>query len=1503
MNQAVRNLAILVGINNYQNEKGINPLKTPVNDANKLAQILENAYNYDIKFLLDDAANFQGINNLLQELKQGSIILANNRVMEVNSYDRILFYFAGHGIALDGFDRKEGPSGFLIPQDANKNDKNTFLPMQQLHDVLIDLKCRHLLVILDCCYAGAFRFSRNLVPYQKLYRQRYDRFMKGKAQQMLFSAAYDEKALDVLTRLGERELDSTKKNSPFAEVLFKALESDADIIQDGAITVSELYIYLENELAKITDRQTPGLCWLKYHEKGEYIFEIPGFQASKLENAPPIDRNSNPYRGLKPYEPEHSNLFFGRNRAIGELIDRISAPKKRSLTVVLGPSGSGKSSLVKAGLIPRLPTENWQIIAPMRPGKAPFKSLAEAVLLTTQKTVTVDREKIDVLSQELQANPLNFINFLRVNNSNPATKLLLTIDQFEELITLCSVKDKRLFLTWLKQLLAANITQLQVIITLRSDFEPQFARELLEQSEWMAAWYVVPPMTQDEFRDAIAKPATEKVLFFEPPDLIEQLINDVVQMPGALPLLSFTLSELYLKCWERWQEGQTNRVMTREDYQQLGGVIGSLTQRATEVYHSLIKIDSAYEKTIPHVMLRMVAISGELARRRVLEKELEFPEPENQRVKTVVQSFLDARLLVKGTNSEGQPYVEPAHDALNLGWDKLLAWKQEEQENLLLQRQLTPAAFEWEKHQESRFLWHANPRLDLLKRVLDSRDRWFNKIETEFVLNSIREKHKNTVVRWSLIAGAFVALSGFTATIFIQFQQTLLREKAATAENLLTKKPVDGLVMAIAAMGSSQSLLKPFLKPAFKSVQSSLFSAVETARERNRSIGHSSGVTSVAISRDGAIVVSGSDDKTVRLWNLQGKLLAPAFIGHTARITAVAISPNGQIIASGSSDNTVRLWNLQGQLLAPPFRHESGVIAVAFSPDGQKIFSGEFLDAKVRIWDLQGNLLAPPFNANQLDVATNSVAFSSNGDLLAAGISNGSIQLWTVQGKAIGKPFRTLEGFSEFLASRPDLSQEGFAETDAIAFSPDGQKIVSGGFHKTVELWDLQGNLLAPPFEHDDFVTSVAFSPDGKTIVSGSIDGTIRLWDLKGHLIAPIFRGHTSTVSAVIFNPNGKTIISAGGSESITPDMPSIISADNTVRVWDVESNLTLRVIRHLSGVNNIAISPDGKIIASTSSRHNGTVNTVQLWDLEGNAIAPPFEGHQSLITSVAFSPKGKTVLSTDADGNILLWDFQGNLVAPTMKHDSFVFSAAFSPNGEMIVSTSSDKTLRLWDLQGNPIGLPFKGHEAEVNTAAFSPDGQMIVSGSGSLSSHDNTVRLWDLKGNQIAPPFKGHGGPITSVDFSGDGKMILSGSHDKTARLWNLKGGLIVPPILHESTVASVAFSKDNQTFVTGSGGIFAGANTVVQLWDLQGNAIGQPLKHQGSVQSVAFSPNGNIIISGSDDKTVRLWAANWQEWLKIACDRLQDHPVLKHPESEAAQQAKVTCQKYAGSGSSNQ
>jgi len=1634
-----RNLAVVIGIDLYQNDS-IKDLSTAVSDARAIAHLLEQEYDYkqsdekpEVIRLFDKDATLEALQHLF-----------HTRIpQELNprERDRLIIYYAGHGLPRSNDD---GPEGYLVPHNADPTKPELFLAMRDVSEALSKLKCHHLLVILDCCFAGTFRWagSRKAVPIlETIRREHYYHFIRHPAWQVITSSAHDQEALDV-ARLKEDNRKPvpglSEPHSPFALAILEGLQTgndsqrvNADLYPDGVVTAHELFVYLQNRVKELSgERQNPGIFPLRQeYDKGEFIFTRPEFDPQNLAEALPLNEDNNPYRGLNSFDEKHARFFFGRQALIEELAKRLAQPNQ-ALMVVLGVSGSGKSSLVKAGLIPYLRDQHlvqicllelliqfppsplklrlmsqiyqWCILDPMRPGESPFMSLARTLLpiandnllerlaevsflddifqpmlksedesgRDSDKTAVGEQEgnppatqpslqadetlikvadswcsatpeakllliedyfaqletlgnpqqkaqlkdlydrilaELDVVSQQLQQEPYEYFSraIATWSQKHSGVRLFLVIDQFEELLTRSQddrkssnqtqeqegesteQKEWQEFLEVLRIAIADHPQTLRLLLTLRSDFEPRFLTSTLEP-HWKDARFPVRAMTSDELRQAIENPALKQALYFEElkdekgntiGNLVSKLVDEVGQMPGALPLLSFTLSELYVSLYRRWQvDRSTDRTLRFADYETLGGVAGALTRRATEEYDRLIQDKDpddeylggfgkeegkAYQATMRRVMLRMVAIEGgSVARRRVPKSELVYSDSrENERVEQVIQRLVKARLLVTGQEIHSRTagkeivegYVEPAHDFLVRGWDELQKWIKEEHGYLALQPRLTPAANDWIRNNRvADYLWDNNPYLPLSKTVPDSENNWLNKVEAEFVAASSLENEK-------------------------QLRRVTLRAKAAESRLLLPLNPVQGLVTAIEATGLAIPGFET--EEVFSNIQTNLSEAVEKTRERNICIGHQGAVNSVALSQDGQLIVSGSSDKTVRLWDYQGNPTAPPFTGHDREIHSVAISSNTQVIASGGADGTIRLWDLKGNLIAPPCNHESGyrVFAVAFSPDGQVVASAGW-DSTIRLWDLNGLLIANPF---RYEHPFTSVAFSPDGQVIASGSSDGTILLWNLQGELINEPLR---GHKSSVRS--------------VAFNPDGSAIVSGSEDNTIRLWDLLSNSVGQPFTgHNSWVNSVAFSQDGQTIVSGSSDKTVRLWDLQGNLIVQPFRGHTSIVTSVAFSPDGLMIISGGGSEYISPEVPSNISTDYTVRFWDIQSNLMPLVIEHQGEVNSATISPDGKVIASASSSDNSTVHTVQLWDLQGNLITAPFKGHTGLISSVAFSPDGKVILSAGADGTLKLWDLEGNLIAPLMRHGDFVFCAVFSPDGQTIASGSIDQTWRLWNLQGQPLAPPFAGHDSAVNSIAFSPDSPMIVTGSGSFSDKDNTVRLWDLQGNQIAL-CEGHAGPITSVQFSPKEQMVISGSHDKTVRLWDLQGNQIAPPFWHEDGVRAVAFSPDGHMIVSGTGGIFAGPNAAVYLWDKRGNLIGQSVRHSGSVESVAFSRDGQIIISGSNDRTTRLWRVGWEGWLEVACDRLRHHPVFKNPRTEIEKSAYETCQEYVWS-----
>ncbi|WPJ62804.1 hypothetical protein SMAC4_13599 [Sordaria macrospora] len=443
-----------------------------------------------------------------------------------------------------------------------------------------------------------------------------------------------------------------------------------------------------------------------------------------------------------------------------------------------------------------------------------------------------------------------------------------------------------------------------------------------------------------------------------------------------------------------------------------------------------------------------------------------------------------------------------------------------------------------------------------------------------------------------------------------------------------------------------------------------------------------------------------------------------------------------------------------------------------------------------------------------------SVAFSPDGQRLASGSWDKTIKIWD---PASGSCLQTLEGHSKYV--------------DSVAFSPDGQRLASSSVDQTIKIWDpASGSCLQTLEGHSDSVGSVAFSPDGQRLASGSWDKTIKIWDPASGSCLQTLEGHSGSVCSVAFSPDGQRLASS--------------SVDQTIKIWNPASGSCLQTLEgHSESVGSVAFSPDGQRLASGSGD-----KTIKIWDPVSGSCLQTLEGHSRSIGSVAFSPDGQRLASGSVDEMIKIWDPASGSCLQTLKgHNQYVDSVAFSPDGQRLASGSWDKTIKIWDPASGSCLQTLEGHSDSVDSVAFSPDGQRLASGSW-----DKTIKIWDPASGSCLQTLEGHSSSVYSVAFSPDGQRLASSSVDQTIKIWDPASGSCLQTLEgHSRSVDSVAFSPDGQRLASGSW------DKTIKIWDPASGSCLQTLEgHSGSVYSVVFSPDGQRLASGSVDQMIKIW-----------------------------------------------
>lgn len=1483
--------AVIIGIDAYDSNRL--RLDTCVPDARRLGEILGTTQGYeDVRLLLDQDASLKALREFFKDLPN-----------QVGEDDRLLLYYAGHGVALPDQEQPSRPEGFLIPQDARPGDSDTFLPMRELNVALEQLTCRHVLLVLDCCYAGAFHSGRRSgnLPLPVVHRQRFQRYASRRARQILTSSSAKQEA-DSKVSIGDAEFalgvrTRYQDHSPFAAALFEALQGSGDTNDDGLIPLVELYAALVDRMPDLMSDQgqDPQFWSLDGHASSAQFFFLMPNHPLNLPVAPAF----NPWQGDKPYDADDAKLFSGRDGAIAALKTRLAS---LPLTILVGPSGSGKTSLLQAGLLPSLQdASSTQTVEHLRSASG---DPAAAPAIAWQVKPLPIHEPCTALAQWLKEQAGTAVATvagdlpaqLRAwSQTHPRQRLLLILDPLEQLLDSTDEPERAAFLDLLGLLAEGGFDQVTCLLALRSDNLPVLRKTSLAV-HLESARVDLGLMQQDSLREVITQPSFEAVVSPEPDQFVERLVNDVVGEPGGLAILSQVLHLLYLSYRERAENDEADDFTLREqDLEQViqqapGGVPGFVVQQAIAIYQSL---DENHQATMRRVLLRMADVKGAgLGPQPVRVAELTYPDvAENARVEEVIRRLVEARLLVRD-EADAEPIVMPAHQALVSHWKLIEEWRGQADQALRLtlpvRHQLSDAAQAW--HNVEGPLWHDSPLLPLLAAVLEDpvKRAVLNKQEYDFVTNSIGHKRKRQRNR-QLAVGGFIGflILAIAVSWFLFFRAeraaaiARARQLAAQSAEVRERFPQQSLLLAVEAVGVTGKL------PREPVAEQALRDALAWAQGTG-----------------GMLLVDNPADT----------------VGEISFPPVMTISPDGKWLAS-FVDGHLMLQDLaQATSIALP-ESESRITELAFNSDSRwlaaSLWNGQ--DYNVRIWQHTKTWT----EACNLGPFTRSpgIAFDVEASRLATLDSNG-LQLWdTAVCRPLLVPTSRIEDLAVLLGFagadrwlvvwRPGRGQVSVEPVDVCRqptcdspqrsateipdatnawLSPDGRRLATGGHFlglgppgskSRVLLWDLSQNQLQPivlecPLCKTDEIQEIEFSSKANWLAA--VDDTAAyLWRYDSGSARYVF---DSTLS---LDTREREVLNSPLRFTADERWVAITGKSGRVWIWDLTpTGKPDRKEKSLSdqsaAVTDIVTSPDSRWIAVATADQ-----TVRLWTTSTDVTpAQPkqIRIHDSPISKMLFSPDGKWFVTAGDDG-MRLWqiDRLRSSIEPILLRDSVLRPDLSRKDleGSPDRNTSSE-ALRPWDDFATEFKVSPDGHwlikgdeqyqlrgDESVTPSTFapafsSPDGRWMMTLDLPMQGD---IFLYDLTKDDLSKPIplKGHvEGPRSVWSFSADSRWLVSGG-DRVLRVWRLDGkqpvAAKVCDRLSYYPIRLVTLSPDGQQLATVDSTWFS---DTVAIWNLGGRSSGcvsagsQTDLSRDSISKIAFTRDGRRLVATKVRRTER-------------------------------------------------
>ena len=1168
-----------------------------------------------------------------------------------------------------------------------------------------------------------------------------------------------------------------------------------------------------------------------------------------------------PYRGLSAFGEQDAALFFGRDAAAADVLELMSARLSGDgLAVVSGVSGAGKSSLLRAGVLPQLrksglagapEAASWPCRV-FTPGRRPLDELAVQIAPLARADAAEVRER-------LAADPDGFTLTARqaaLEATDPAAatidagqrRVMLVVDQYEQLYTSCEVAAERdAFITALHAAAAGNDPAALVVLVVRADFEARLA-DYQQLTAAVQGRYLLTAMTERQLQLAITRPAAAVGSRVED-DLVQALLDEVrmrsggpspagetpaAARAGVLPLLSHALDQAW-----RTRSGHT---LTLADYEQAGGIEGAVAVSAQRAYD---RLSQAQQEAARQVFTRLVATSGDgtdtAARVATCDLSAGKDAAGKRDVETVLEEFAAARLLILDAGA-----VEISHEALLSAWPLLRDdWLADARADRIVRTRLHAIAQEWTQDSRDPSYLYTGSRLDAAADAAaridaDLRHTPLSEAEKAFLHASrraerrrIRLRQRFTAVLLALLAG----LAAVTVTAVKASHSAASERDLAVSDQLI--RDSQAFRSTNATIARQDSLAAWAIEPSSSQAWNGMVTAAADPQIATVTDG-AGPLGQVTFSPDGKVLAVREGNGGAALWNVA----TLTRLGTVPHADAMTFSPDSKLLAATDGNGgTVRLWNVAtrtqaGTLVTAIRGVDAGAVPAVFSPDGRT--AAVSLGGAVELWNVStrhkiwtaGNprtpshlyapvaflpggkmLLSYDYVPWLLDAATGKltripttfpsgaagIPFGLHGTTLLGADKDGTLRLWDA---ATGRDLGALPGGAG--TGLNDLTANtGTFTLNAFAFSPDGKVLATADDRGAVRLWDvLTRKQIGATISTDaNGVSGLAFSPDGRILATSDGDGTVRLWDVASNpqILGP--RDATAAITEAEMTRDGKTLTTA--------------DANGAVRVWDTATGEQVSAIPAVNtgfpsggafgqqGIGEAALSPDGKELALA---HNGTV---ELWDFAADRRAATLIGSRAFahwLDSLAFSPDSTTLAVGDNYGHITLWSaatdrHTGTLTVPPCD----IRSLAFSADGKILADSENSGRVRLWDVATRHLIGSYSGGSDLYSSVALSPDGTTVAAVNG-----NNTVVLWDVATHKqtSVPVSAGSSGLLM---FSPDSKLLAILADDGTVRVWDLVSSQQTGADLSGSGgISALGFSPDGRTLITGDG------NGASQLWN---------------------------------------------------------------------------------------